>query len=402
MRSALLTTTCAVLSALLFAACSGGGADHGEVQAVVKPPQLDGVVLDVDGETALVAGIALQLEETGETAVSDAAGTFTFLDVPEGDLTVSLTNASASFLRVREFEADRADRTCDRQSDAVRIWRVKSGERIRVEVRIEEKRIVEARVVRENDGKRELELEMRRTPQNTDPDMEGEVELAIDAAGCQMFEVEVENADPKDTLVAVVIHPGNDEEDRLGIRTVEPDGDAEWRLNTCNGDDLPFGVDSLLDLEGYGVEVRDREGTPLLRARIPDLPPYGNCFRVRGAARLRSWVDPIGGYVRYRVVGCVPTWLRQRFVLAAHGLDAWQEVEFFLEDPDHPGTLVSIGTLLANKRGQARLVFDTRLGDDLPHDVATIKPLIGMQIQVRDDVTGELLLSGRVPQPLED
>ncbi len=402
MRSSTFMCSLSVCAALLFAACGGGSSGAGEVASVVQAPELEGVVLDVDGETALVAGIALTMDETGEEVVSDEAGLFAFRHVPEGDLTLSLVHAKPRLLSARAFTSDRANEQADRREDAVRIWRVQRGERIRVEVRVEEGRIVEARIVRENDGRRELEIEMRRTDENPDPDMEGEIELAVDAEGCQEFEVEVENADPKMTLVAVVIDPASEDEDRLGVRTVEQDGDAEWRFDTCQGDDLPFGVDSLLDLEGYGVEVRNREGVALLRARIPDLPPHGNCFRVRGAARLRSLVDPVGGHVKYRVVGCVPNWLRQRIEFVAHHLDPWQEIEFFLEDPDHPGSLVSIGTLLANRRGVARLVFDTRLGDELPHDVASMRALIGMQIQIRDDVNGDLLLGGTVPPPLED
>lgn len=143
---------------------------------------------------------------------------------------------------------------------------------------------------------------------------------------------------------------------------------------------------------------------------FPSSPPRDDdvdrCFRLRGRKRLVSHVDGVRGYVAVRARGCVVDgerrFIRQLFKIAGEGFDVGQEIEFFLEDPDNLGTLVALGTVLANSDGGAQIKFDTGDGDELPFGVASIRELRGLAVEVRDDVTGDTLLSSRVADPVED
>ncbi len=438
MRHVAILIACAI-PALCLIGCGGGGdlAAPTETGATLGAATLEGMVLDVDGESSLVAGVPLMCDETGEVVTSSADGSFHFADLPEGDITLSLATggpvAGSRYVSrsddgedaEEEEEADDDDVDGDkdeagddseRSDRRVKIRRVRRGDRLFIQIRIRGGVIIEIRFTRGDDedgsggsGERELEIQMVKTEANEDPDMEGELELSVEANGDHEFEVEVEDATPGDLLEAVVINPDG-REDSLGFRAVELDGDAEWKLDTGDEDELPFGVDGLGKLQGHRVVVRDADEVDLLRARIPLLPRRDDerdfCFRIRARARLVPHVEGVKGYVAMGAAGCVEgderRLIRQIFRIEAAGLTRGQEVEFFLEDPDDPGSLVSLGTVIADRMGEAGVKFDTDDGDELPFGVATIRALTGLRLQVRDDVTGDVLLTGRVPGTLED
>lgn len=284
-----LTWTAFVVPALCLIGCGGGGGtDQGGESAGVFAA-MQGVILDVDGETAQAGGVPLVVVETGEQAVSNADGSFDFNNLPDGDFTLALDDNTSAQLapsfgstsaeddeRDEGDEDDAADGS-ERRNRSVRIRRVRRGDTLFIQIRIEGGRIIEIRITRPDDdgdggGEREIEIAMHKTQANEDPDMEGELELSLEANGDQEFEVEVEDATVGDLLEVVVIDP-DDNEASLGVRAVELDGDAEWKLDTGDGDELPFGVERLTQLEGHRVVVRDINGVNLLRARIPEFPP---------------------------------------------------------------------------------------------------------------------------------
>ncbi len=427
---------------LVLAACGGGVGDGGipgdTSTNALSAPVIEGVVLDVDGESDLSANVPLQIVETGEVAVTNAEGAFEFYDVPEGDVTIVLAQPGVISRSTNDSSDDSTDEKPEREEDGddeddtdgkddeadddnertdreIRIRRIRRGDCVRVDIRIRVGEIIDIELTRtrcEGDDddddrcwKRELELEMTPTDGNPDPDMEGEVELEIDCVPCQKFEVEVEDATPGAILVAVVVDP-DENVHVLGRREVEPDGDAEWRLDTCDEDELPFGYTRITGLSKHVVCVRTEDGRNLLKARIPALirdDEPDTCFHLRGRARLRSTSDDIAGLVEVGARGCVGTdLLRQVFRIAGKGFEPGQEIEFFLDDPDDPGQLVSLGTVLANADGEADIEYDTADGDELPFGVGTVRVLTGMRIEVNDDVTGDLLLAGRVPGLMRD
>lgn len=410
--------------ALGLAGCGAGGA--APLGAEPEAATLQGLVLDVDGDSAATAGITLVCEETGETVTSGPDGTFAFDALPEGDVTLALggTLAKALAASTRPSLDDESDDDDTAEDDAgddtersdrhVRIRRIRRGDRVVVHVRIVDGRIVDIRFWRHgrddapDGGEREIEIEMHKTDANDDPDMTGEIELAFEADGDQEFEVEVEDAEVGLLLEAVVIDPDGNE-DSLGFRAVELDGDAEWKLDTGDGDDLPFGVAHLARLEKHLVVVRNADGVALLGARLPDFPPRGDlrdrCFRLRGRARLVPELDGVRGFTELRAAGCFEdrelVRLRQVMLIAARGLGEGREVEFFVADPDN-GQLTSLGTVVTGADGGAFLVFDTMDGDDLPFGAQTVRELTGLDVEVRDDVTGDVLLHGQMPGVVQE
>ena len=411
--------------ALSLSACGGGGADAAAFDSG-PVSKLDGTILDIDGDSDQRAGVSLTLVETGEVVTSNADGAFTFTALPEGDVTLAFADApgvgkpsalqEASDADAAEREDDAADGEKDDAGDDsergdrwVRIRRIRLGESLRIEIRIVAGRIVHVRVIRpEIDhptddpcaGERELELAMHRSRLNDDPDMEGELEMSLECNGDQEFEVEVEDATTGNLLEAVVISPDL-EEHSLGWRAVELDGDAEWKLDTGDGDALPFGVRHLGRLENHGVVVRDEEGTILLFVRIPELPPYDEtCGRVRGISRLHSNVEGAYGVSVLRAAYCIAdeilTIERQVFLMGARGLEPGTNVAFYVQ---HPRTdeMARVGRAKVDRGGSVVIVFDTMKGDDLPFGVATIRGLMDLRVQLRVAETGRVLLYGKTP-----
>ncbi len=434
MRQITRWVTLLLPTALLIGCGGGGGGAPSGLDVLNQSASLEGVVLDVDGESAQAGGVAFTVEETGEQALTGVDGAFYFDELPEGEVNLVLDTANSLALKPDlsdasddlddaddekdEEEADDDDSSDDEDEAAddserddrrIRIRRVRRGEVIIIYIRIVNRRIVDIRIVRpaDDDGdgceihERELELEMRRTDANTDPDMEGEVELSIESNCDQEFEVEVEDATVGDILEAVVINP-EDEEESLGFRVVELDGDAEWKIDTGDGQALPFGKTRITGLGRHRVVVRDAEGVDLLRTRIP---PFGdgdpNCFFLYGRNRLIPQVDDVAGWVGIAARGCVPNdrdrLVQQLFRVYGEGLIPGRAYNIFLEDPDDPGTLVEIRSMTANRDGEVDLAYNTAEGDRLPLGAGTIRVLVGKEVQIRAAATDRVILRGKVP-----
>mgnify|MGYP001812752194 CR=1 FL=1 len=275
MRSAVPWLPASLSLLLLLAACGGGGGSP--VGGAAAPALLSGGVTAVDGSTSDVSGVALRLRETGEQVVSSADGSFVFRAGAAGDVTVELDDGSEVPGPTDDASGDDADDSVEGEARCVRIRDVRDGERIDVRIRIRDDRIERVDIARRDangtDGERELEIDMRRGPGADDRDMEGEVELEIDPRG-ESFEVEVEYATPGRVLRAVVIDLSGAEDD-LGTRTVDVLGEAEWERETRDGQRLPFGVPSVVDLLGYEVQVRDADtGAVLLQITLPSMPDF--------------------------------------------------------------------------------------------------------------------------------
>ena len=88
--------------------------------------------------------------------------------------------------------------------------------------------------------------------------------------------------------------------------------------------------------------------------------------------------------------------------MEAEHLAPGRVVEFFVEDPGLPGTFLSLGQFAAGSDGEAEIELDTHDGDLLPGNVATVTDLVGLEVEVRDGGSGDLLLSGVVPAPVLD
>ncbi|MGH7162576.1 MAG: hypothetical protein ACREID_03755 [Planctomycetota bacterium] len=83
------------------------------------------------------------------------------------------------------------------------------------------------------------------------------------------------------------------------------------------------------------------------------------------------------------------------FEIEVENLAPGTGVEFFLDDPDTAEGFLSIGSATANSLGEAELEFDE--GEALPLGAAGVGDLAGFGVEVRLAGTGELLLTGEVP-----
>ena len=264
------------LAALLIAAgCGGGGAPSAGLQE--GKAVLGGGVTAVDGAAANLGGIALVLESTGERIQTRSDGSFSFASRVLGDVVVALDGGSDDDGTDDRGSGNEDDDSVERDGTHVEIHDCSEGERIDLRLRIRDGRLEQVDVARgrsssgSDEQERELEIDMRQGPDADDRDMSGEVELEIEARG-EEFEVEVEHADPGRSLRVVVIDTAGAEDD-LGVLEVDAFGEAEWKRDTKDGQRLPFGVDSVVDLLGFTVQVRDAvTGAVLLTVELPAMP----------------------------------------------------------------------------------------------------------------------------------
>ena len=88
---------------------------------------------------------------------------------------------------------------------------------------------------------------------------------------------------------------------------------------------------------------------------------------------------------------------RDKIEIDAEPLPAGTVVEFFLDDPDDSLGFVSIGTAAALADGVAELERATNDGATLPFGAGSVGDLSGFLVEVRLASTGELMLTGVVP-----
>ena len=210
-------------------------------------------------------------------------------------------------------------------------------------------------------------------------------------------------------LELVVISPDGVEETQ-GTRTVDADGEASWDFDTSDGGRLPFAVSSIEDLEGYAVEVRDfSTEVALLTVSVPEMAPHMDeddhmngdpeTDRTRGRMRLTSHVEGLEGYVEMRHRASRD---EERFNVEVEGLAAGQEVDIYIQDATDADTFTYVGSMTANADGHAEMELDTRDGDSLPHGAGHVGDLMGLELEVRDALTGDVLLSGHAPSMMHD
>ena len=408
------------LLALTAVVCLAVGCGGGATAPTSALPQVDdsallkALVVENDGQTTGLDGHTFTLVQTGETVVSDADGSLAFGPVPLGSLTLRLANAEMLRLEAEHGWGEGYDPDDDEYADRteVHVERVQAQEQIEVRMHLQDGEMICVRVCRQWRNERDVEIELQRTDANDDPDMTGQLELERDMVR-QEFQVQVQNADAGRDLELVVIDPDGNEESQ-GVRTVDALGEAEWRMNTEDGDRLPFDVADLDELEDHGVEVRDANtGIALLTAGVTEMPPPagsgggpddgdsdGGVDRSHGIALLTAVEPDLEGFVeiRSRDDGAC-----ESFLMQAEGLAKGRTVEFFVEDPETAGSYLSLDTRTAQgSKGQVHLGLSTAQGDDLPAGVSSVADLVGLGVEIRDAETGDLLLYGTIPELIAD
>jgi hypothetical protein len=166
-------------------------------------------------------------------------------------------------------------------------------------------------------------------------------------------------------------------------------GGGKLVLSSSDGAPAELGVESLDELAGRRLEVRDGNGAALLDALLPGLEAFSGTKLVGKLAPPEGAPAPAAS----ATLSGKPTTGKgsERFRVKAKKLPAGVVAELFIEDAPGSESFLSAGML-----DGALFQRDTALGDRLPLEVATQAELVGRAIEVRDGAT--VLLAGTIEE----
>lgn len=164
-------------------------------------------------------------------------------------------------------------------------------------------------------------------------------------------------------------------------------GSGKLTLSSTEGAPSELGVESLDDLAGRLLELRDGNGAVLLDAVLPGLEPFA------GTKLTAKLVPPEGAPAPAASATLTGKPANpkgsERFSLKAKKLPDGVAGEVFIEDAPGSDNFLPAGDLTAGLFQR-----DTALGDRLPLEVATHADLVDCAIEVRDGET--VLLAGTI------
>jgi len=425
----------------LLAACGGGSSGGG---AVLQAAALNGLVYSVDGQTQDRSGVTIRLAETSAVAQTAPDGRFRFDNVPAGSFTLELLGVAGARLAANGagdsmdgpddngmdngtdsgtdsgmdsgtdggtdsgtdggMESEVKNEIEEDDSGNPVVDGVSGGDQVEARMAVRNGRIEELSV--SGAGRRRAEQDLTRDPLSSLADVEGEVRIET-RSDREKFKVEVDHLAPG-TVVEVFLKGTDPAATFASVGTAAADstGEAQFERNTKDGDTLPAGAAMVSDLVGFAIEVRlASTGEVLLTGEVPGLPDGMPTIgdspvaggRGRGEAHLTADEPGLEGSVEIRRR---PEDGRQRFKLEAENLTPGEIVAFQIEDSGSPGSFVTLTTLAADSSGDAEL--ETEDGMALPLGVPDVEDLVGLEVRVVRDATGDLLLHGTVPALVAD
>lgn len=418
---------------VVLAACGGGG---GDLAPSLQSAALEGVIYELDGQTLDRSGVSVTVLETGESVLTAADGRFDFASVPAGNLTLQFDAAPpllADMERTREEEQEQErveegegdqDRIQDRDRDRIhehecdedcehadddqgtpRLVRVRERERVRIRCALNDGEVTEFSC--ESEERHRARARLERAEGSPDPDVEGKVRVRSEFQH-QVFAVEVENLEAG-VAVEFFLDDPSDEAGfaSVGTAVADANGEAEMERNSNNGDQMPFGVDSVAELAGFRLQVRLANGGEILmKGEVPDLPSpgpiEGGSPGAQEHGRGKAELAPMGGDgVECKVeIRSRPDRDEERFCMEAEHLEAGTPCAFEIENPDS-GEFVRFARRLADGEGEAEVC--TQDGLAMPLGAQGVRELVGLQVRVvLDDETGRTLCAGFVPALVAD
>ena len=260
--------------ALLAGGCGGGGTAGAAPEAPATGAEIQGRVLSRDGQPLLLDGIDVECLNDGVTVTTEADGSFT-LDAPCGVVvrvrfTDPLDPGVLPGLPVCHENGDDTPDDGDVEDDVLELGPLVDGDVVVIEIELAGGRIIECGVDLPPgvDGPN-FHGEGVLVPLSPlgDPLPSGEVEVAVDG-DCAVLEIEAEGLEAGATYAVLLVSPDLGTES-LGTLTADASGAAHLEVAGCAGDALPFGVDRLTDLAGYGVVVTGDGDVPVLAGQVP-------------------------------------------------------------------------------------------------------------------------------------
>ncbi len=420
-------------SAFLLAGCGGGGGSGGGTSqgtAAVK-----GVLLTVDGSTSSLGGVQITNPRTGVTATTASNGTFDLGNLPAGTITLRLAGGIPGMVLRQDGGGDAGgsggtDGVGDGPNDDLNddsgsgstdstpngdgdnddvgdddfdVTGVQNGESIEVRMAVANGTIQSLEVSRSGHDDRESEVNLHRSVDSDDPDVTGEAET-LSRADRQRIRVKAEHVTPGRTLEWFTITPDTLSTESEGTATADLDGQARWLVDTSTGGTLPFGVATVADLDGYGIEIRDAtSGVVLLVGTFGSTPDHEGdtgSTETRGGAALTPGTGVAGE--AHVAVESKPSETREEFKVEVQGQPGGTTIQVWLEDPANLGTLSNVGSFTVGGEGEGKFERDTSEGDTLPYGVASVSSLVGLAIELRASDGTTVLFSGVVPSMVSD
>ena len=182
----------------------------------------------------------------------------------------------------------------------------------------------------------------------------------------------------------------------LGSVTINEEGNGQFKLDTANGDAVPFGALDLAALLGFKVEVKNAEGVVVLTGKIcaaeiredgeehgADEPCEANLARPDPApdADATGEVEIEGEELEVEVERLAPG----------------TSYDVVLIQPGEGGASATIGQVKTGERGSSNTEFTAGEGVVLPFGKTKISELVGLGVEIRDPA-GAVVLKGAIPE----
>ena len=240
----------------------------------------------------------------------------------------------------------------------------------------------------------ERELPLLRPIGEPIPEAMGKVKARWNGQDSEL-EIETEGFDVRQTNYSAWIEDGNASLQNTGdLRHKGRDGgEISWETN--RGDTLPVGANTILDLAGRRIEIRNSNGTVVLEGSVPDLASTG-----RTNPRTVTPLVPTttGGTVDAK--GKLAAKLKTRngrfqLMILARARTTETQATLWMEDTAGQMRQVATGTWSSGNRKRVRWQWRSERGRPLPLGITDPSQFFGREVQVRS-VTGDVILTGRM------
>jgi hypothetical protein len=211
--------------------------------------------------------------------------------------------------------------------------------------------------------------------------------------GRQRILVEIEDLPSGVVYEVVLTNPATQTSETIGSITTRENGKGRLRLDSKDGDAMPFGVGSLAELTGFEVAVRDPDGVVVLAGVVAtprvDGPRDGEA---KGKSCLTN-ADPASP-IRGKIEVKLEEDGGEEIEVEVRGLTPGEVYSVVLTKAD--ATTETIGEIAANPRGRGELEIETDDGGTLPLGATSLADLVGVKLTIVD-AAGSVLLEGTIP-----